>query len=161
MTKLREITTQERQLQSLVFEYEKMLNERFPACSKAVGRPVATCTTILDLKDVGIQAFYQVKDYVFQASTIGQNYYPETMGKFYIINAPWVFSAVWSIIKPWLDPVTISKIDILKDGRKELLMQIPAQNLPSDLGGTCSCPGGCSLSDAGPWNVIKENGSAQ
>ena len=88
------------------------------------------------------------------------------MGKFYIINAPWAFHAVWSIIKPWLDEVTVNKIDILGAAYKEkLLAQIPAENLPDFFGGTCKCEGGCSLSDAGPWNPdhprATTNGDAQ
>lgn len=88
-----------------------------------------------------------------EAASIGQNRYPEIMGKFYIINAPWAFSAVWSIIKVWLDEVTVNKIDIIGAAYKDkLLAQIPAENLPKEFGGTCECDGGCSLSDAGPWN---------
>lgn len=87
------------------------------------------------------------------AASIGQNRYPETMGKFFIINAPWTFSAVWAVIKPWLDEVTVAKIDILSGNYKDsLLKQIDEENLPEILGGKCSCKGGCSLSDAGPWN---------
>jgi hypothetical protein len=75
------------------------------------------------------------------------------MGKFYIINAPYLFSTVWSLIRPWLDEVTVSKIDIMgKDYKTKLLAQVPQENLPKDLGGTCECSGGCSMSDAGPWN---------
>jgi hypothetical protein len=117
--------------------------------------------TILDLNNVSLTNFYRVKDYVMKAASIGQDRYPECMGKFYIINAPWAFSAVWGIIKPWLDEVTVSKIDILGSGFKEkLLAQIDPGNLPKEFGGTCSCPGGCSLSDAGPWNVQLANGAA-
>ncbi|KAH9483135.1 Sec14 cytosolic factor [Psilocybe cubensis] len=149
-------TTQERQLQRLVFEYEKFLTERLPACSKAAGHPVETSCTILDLGGVSLSNFYRVKDYVSQASSIGQNRYPETMGKFYIINAPWAFSTVWMVIKPWLDEVTVKKINILGSGYKdELLKQIPKENLPKEFGGECECSGGCSLSDAGPWNPVK------
>jgi len=148
------LTTQERQIQRLVVEYEKFLTDRLPACAEHVGHPVETSCTILDLYNVSLSNFYRVKDYVNQASAIGQNRYPECMGKFYIINAPWAFSAVWSIIKPWLDEVTVSKIDILGSGFKDtLLAQIPAENLPKEFGGTCACAGGCSLSDAGPWNL--------
>jgi hypothetical protein len=159
---LYEITTQERQLQRLVWEYEKFLTERLPACASAIGHPVETSCTILDLNNVSLTNFYRVSDYVMKAASIGQDRYPECMGKFYIVNAPWTFSAVWSIIKPWLDEVTVSKIDILRSGFKEtLLAQIDPENLPKELGGTCSCPGGCSLSDAGPWNQVAEtNGSA-
>ena len=79
--------------------------------------------------------------------------YPETMGKFYIINAPWGFSTVWSAVKGWLDPVTVAKIDVCSsDYQKKLLDQIPAENLPKEYGGSCTCEGSCSLSDAGPWN---------
>jgi hypothetical protein len=147
------ITTPERQLQSLVYEYEKFLTDRLPACSKAVGHPVETSCTILDLNGVSLSNFYKVKDYVSKASSVGQDRYPETMGKFYIINAPWAFSAVWTVIKPWLDEVTVKKIDILGSGYKDkLLEQIPKESLPKEFGGVCACPGGCSLSDAGPWN---------
>lgn len=89
------------------------------------------------------------------ASSIGQDRYPETMGKFYIINAPWAFSAVWSIIKPWLDEVTVKKINILGSSyQDELIRQIGKENLPKEFGGSCTCSelGGCAMSDAGPWN---------
>lgn len=146
------ITTVERQLQRLVYEYERCLTDRFPTCSRAVGHPVETSCTILDLQGVSLTNFYRVKDYVMAAASIGQDRYPETMGKFYIINAPWAFSSVWGLIKPWLDPVTVAKIDILGSSYKDkLLEQIPKENLPKDLGGECVCQGGCSLSDAGPW----------
>ena len=80
------------------------------------------------------------------------------MGKFYIINAPWAFSAVWAIIRPWLDEVTVAKIEILGGSYKDvLLQQIPTENLPKEFGGSCQCQGagGCSMSDAGPWNAQK------
>jgi len=156
------ITTPERQLQRLVYEYEKNLTERLPACSKAVGHPVETSCTILDLQNVSLSNFYRVKDYVMQTTSIGQDRYPESMGKFFIINAPWAFSAVWTIIKPWLDEVTVSKIEILGSGYKDKLMeQVPAENLPSTFGGKCNCEGGCSMSDAGPWNTPHEDKPAE
>ncbi|CAK5263809.1 unnamed protein product, partial [Mycena citricolor] len=153
LTAIYKVTTQERQLQHLVTEYEKSINQRLPACSAAAGHPVQNFCTILDLKDASLSNFYRVKDYVFKAADFGQNRYPETLGKFYIINAPWLFSGVWSVIKPWLDEVTVSKIEILGSTYQDkLLEQIPAENLPAMFGGKCSCPGGCSLADAGPWS---------
>ncbi|PWN41459.1 putative SEC14-phosphatidylinositol/phosphatidylcholine transfer protein [Ceraceosorus guamensis] len=151
---LYQVTTPERQLQKLVVEYEKFQRERLPVVSKERGELVETSCTIMDLKNVGVGQFWKVSTYVQQASNIGQHYYPETMGKFYIINAPYIFTTVWSVVKGWLDPVTVEKIRILGSGyEKELTEQIPPENLPASLGGTCNCPEGCSLSDAGPWNT--------
>ncbi|KAF6802159.1 Sec14 cytosolic factor [Colletotrichum sojae] len=147
------ITTAERMLTNLAVEYEKCADPRFPACSRKYNHLVETCCTIMDLKGVTITRVPQVYNYVKQASVISQNYYPERLGKLYMINAPWGFSTVWSVVKGWLDPVTVQKINILGSGyQKELLNQIPAENLPKSYGGKCECQGGCHLSDAGPWH---------
>ncbi|KAK4705926.1 hypothetical protein P7C70_g273, partial [Phenoliferia sp. Uapishka_3] len=152
LTKLYQITTPERQLQALVVEYEKFQRDRLPVCSEIAGHLIETSCTIMDLKGVGITQFWKVKNFVQDAASISQNNYPESMGKFYIINAPWAFSGVWNLIKGWLDEATVAKIFILSsDYKKQLLQQIPADSLPAFLGGTCNCPGGCELSDAGPW----------
>ncbi|CDZ98706.1 Phosphatidylinositol transfer protein SEC14 and related proteins [Phaffia rhodozyma] len=151
MNKLFAATTQERMIKCLVYEYEKLFRERLPACQAVVGHTVETSCTILDLNNVGLSNFYKVKNYVGEASTIGQNYYPETMGKFFIINSPYLFSGVWSLVKPWLDEVTVRKISIPgRDWKTQLLAQVPAENLEVKFGGKSTEP---ASSDAGPWNT--------
>ncbi|KAF2758128.1 hypothetical protein EJ05DRAFT_500647 [Pseudovirgaria hyperparasitica] len=149
---LRAITSDERMLQSLAVEYEKLIDPRLPACSRKQGYLLETCCTIMDAKGVGIARAGQVYGYLQQASGMSQNYYPERLGKLYIINAPWGFSGVFSVIKRFLDPVTVAKIHVLGSSyQSELLSQVPKENLPKHLGGDCLCEGGCELSDAGPW----------
>lgn len=146
------ITTSERMLQNLVCEYEKLSDPRLPACSRKAGKLLETCCTIMDLKGVGITSVPSVYGYVRQASAISQNYYPERLGKLYLINAPWGFSSVFSAVKGFLDPVTVEKIKVLGSNyQSELFAQVPKENLPKEFGGTCECEGGCELSDAGPW----------
>ncbi|KAL2135185.1 hypothetical protein VTI74DRAFT_9502 [Chaetomium olivicolor] len=146
------ITTQERMLMNLAVEYERLADPRLPACSRKAGTLLETCCTIMDMKGVGLAKAPQVFNYVQQASKLSQNYYPERLGRLYIINAPWGFSTVWSVIKGWLDPVTVQKIHVLGGSySKELLAQVPAENLPEQFGGKCKCPGGCEMSDMGPW----------
>lgn len=146
------ITTAERMLTNLAVEYERVADPRLPACSRKQGSLLETCCTVMDLKGVTLTKVPSVYSYVRQASVVSQNYYPERLGKLYLINAPWGFSTVWSVVKGWLDPVTVAKINILGSGYKsELLKQIPAENLPKEFGGTCECAGGCENSDAGPW----------
>jgi len=154
---LYQITTLERQIQNLVVEYEKLADIRLPSCSEKNGKLIETSCTILDLKGVSIRSFSNVFGFVKQASNIGQNYYPERMGKFYIINAPMLFSSVWNLVKPLLDEVTAAKIVILNSKYQPTLLEnIPIENLPAAFGGKCDCEGGCQLSDAGPW---KESGA--
>jgi hypothetical protein len=146
------ITSQERMVQNLVCEYEKMADPRLPACSRKAGFLLETACSIMDLKGVGISKASSVYGYLQQVSAISQNYYPERLGKMYIINAPWGFAGIFSIVKKFLDPVTVAKIHVLGSGyEKELTAQVPVENLPKQYGGKCECPGGCQLSDAGPW----------
>ncbi|TVY41135.1 Sec14 cytosolic factor [Lachnellula occidentalis] len=152
LTAMYKITTSERMLQNLAVEYEKVGDPRLPACSRKAGALLETCCTIMDLKGVGLSKVSSVYGYVKQASAMSQNYYPERLGRLYLINAPWGFSTVFSVVKGWLDPITVEKIHVLGSGyQKELLAQVPAENLPKIFGGTCECAGGCALSDEGPW----------
>jgi hypothetical protein len=67
------------------------------------------------------------------------------------INTPYLFSTVWSLVKPWLDEVTVKKISIPgRDWKAQLLAQIEPENLEVKLGGKSTDP---STSDAGPWNT--------
>jgi len=49
----------------------------------------------------------------------------------FIINAPFIFTGVWAVVKPWLDARTKEKIKIIGSGyKKELLKNIDENNLP-------------------------------
>ncbi|OAA64684.1 sec14 cytosolic factor [Niveomyces insectorum RCEF 264] len=149
---MRTITSDKRMLTNLAVEYERLADERLPACSRKAGHLVETCCTIMDIKGVGVFKAKQAYEYIQQASAISQNHYPERLGRFYLINAPRGFYYVWSWITPFLDPVTVAKIHILGDNyQEELLSQVPAENLPAEFGGTCNCPDNCKLADMGPW----------
>lgn len=153
LTEMLKFTSQERMLKNLVWEYEAFSNYRLPACSRKSGYLVETSCTIFDLKGLSLTTAYQVVTYVKEASKIGQDYYPERMGKFYCINAPFGFSTVFNLVKPWLDPVTVSKIFILGSSyKKDLLKQIDAENLPKKYGGTDDVNDqDLYLKDDGPW----------
>ena len=59
------------------------------------------------------------------------------LSKLVIINAPFVFKAVWAIVKHWVDKKTRQKFIIHNgDGKETLLQYIDIENLPVELGGT-------------------------
>lgn len=60
--------------------------------------------------------------------------YPESLSSIWIHKAPWIFNAVWKIIKGWLDPVVALKIHFTKT-TKDLEQFVPREYIPKDLGG--------------------------
>ena len=84
------------------------------------------------------------------ASQVGSDYYPEIMGNLFVVNAPFLFAGVWSIVKSFLDERTRAKIKIIGGGFKSTLLEfVDADSLPKFLGGNCECegPGGCTSSN--------------
>ncbi|XP_054825585.1 phosphatidylinositol/phosphatidylcholine transfer protein SFH11 isoform X3 [Prosopis cineraria] len=159
LKRLLEVTTIERYVKHHVSEQEKTLNVRYPACSLAAKRHIASTTTILDVNGVGMSNFSKPARYLFaEIQKIDSNYYPETLNQLYIINAGSGFRMLWKAVKAFLDVRTLAKIQVLGANYLHVLLEaIEPSNLPDFLGGQCSCPdsGGCLMSDKGPWNDIE------
>ena len=78
------------------------------------------------------------------------------MGKMFIINAPTIFTIIWSFVKRVVDPRTVAKIDVVGSNYlPKLLMYVDAENLPVQFGGldTVPWPG----VEPGPWDVYVKN----
>lgn len=152
-----QVTSEDRMIKDYVKEFERLMNLKFQACSKAAGTVVEQSFNIMDIKGVGLGMLTgKVKAFMKMTSSIAQDYYPETLGKMFVINASTVFSLIFSIVKGFIDEKTQKKISVLKsDYQDKLLEFIDKQNLPTIFGGSCTCShieGGCLFSDIGPWN---------
>ena len=67
----------------------------------------------------------------------------------FIINAPFVFSTVWRLIKGWIDEKTQKKISILGSNYyNELNALVDENQIPDFLGGKNNCG---FQDDYGPW----------
>ncbi|KAM3341774.1 phosphatidylinositol/phosphatidylcholine transfer protein SFH6-like [Capsicum galapagoense] len=157
--KLLEVTTLDRYVKYHVQEFEKSIAFRFPACSVAAKRPIDRGVTILDVEGVSLRNFTKpVREVISQLQKIDNNYYPETLGEMFVINAGPRFRLLWHILKPFLDPETTSKIHVLGNNYQGRLLEIIDEcELPDFLGGSCTCEndGGCLRSDKGPWRTLK------
>ncbi|KAK7346244.1 hypothetical protein VNO80_20759 [Phaseolus coccineus] len=156
-SRLMRITTIDRYLKYHVQEFEKALQEKFPACSIAAKRRISSTTTILDVQGLGIKNFSPTAASLLAAITkIDNSYYPETLHRMYIINAGLGFKKMlWPAAQKFLDAKTIAKIQVLEPKSTcKLLDIIDSSQLPEFLGGSCTCPGegGCLRSSKGPWN---------
>lgn len=151
---LYELTTPERMLKNHICEYERLTMEKFPAASIFLKKQITQSCTVLNLKGVHISDFSSVYSLVKTISRVSQDHYPEILGRMFIINSPLLFTATWTLIKGMLDETTTKKITVHgSDYLNHLLKFIPAENIPANLGGKCSCPNGCENSDIGPWKT--------
>ncbi|XVE87617.1 hypothetical protein DITRI_Ditri19aG0002200 [Diplodiscus trichospermus] len=104
--------------------------EILPSASKKHGRPITTCIKVLDMTGLKLSALSQIKLLTI-ISTIDDLNYPEKTNTYYIVNAPYVFSACWKVVKPLLQERTRKKIQVLPgSGRDELEKIMDYESLP-------------------------------
>jgi hypothetical protein len=131
--------TEEQYVLHTAYKMEIMNHIVFPILSKVYNCRVEQMTLIMDLKgiSIGVVTNSKIRSYIGKATEIGNIYYPEGLAKTFIINSPWYFSAMWAIIKLWLDKSTKKKFSICGSSfKKQLLEFIPSDQLPIFLGGT-------------------------
>ena len=151
------ITTEDKMVKYYIKQYERQIKFIFPACSAVVKKPVEQSCTILDADGIGdTSIFGPIKGFIKLASDIGQDYYPEMLGKMTIVNTGFFFRAVWTMVKGFIDPKTQAKIGLFGSNFKnELLQLVDEDKLPEFFHGKCTCSDfmfGCLGSDIGPWN---------
>lgn len=108
-----------------------------------LGKQMYKHIVILDLKGFGSKHMGQKFRGPMNAMVhIDQNYYPETLYRMFIVNSPWVFKMLWAIVRPWVHPVTQTRI---KMGKAKMDEYIEADQIPDFIdGGACTkCEGKC------------------
>ena len=110
--------------------------------SEALGLVRYKQVYVLDLAPLSLGTLARrsdVRSLTLKVIEVGQKYYPEGMWKIFIVNAPWIFRSVYSIISPFIHPVTRDKIKIL-GGPREFLKAVekagcPRSAVPKCVGG--------------------------
>lgn len=117
----------------------ELLQRRARESAEKLKRDVHASVNIVDLDGLSMHHRHGL-DFIQRCSKIDEAYYPETMGRLYIINAPRLFPFFWGICKAWVPAETQKKIKVLSSGwGKALKEAIPAHFLPAELGGACEC----------------------
>ncbi|XP_057474345.1 SEC14 cytosolic factor-like [Actinidia eriantha] len=101
-----------------------------PSATKKFGRHISTCVKVLDMTGLKLSALNQIK-LLSDISTIDDLNYPEKTNTYYIVNAPYVFSACWKVVRPLLQERTRKKVQVLSGcGVDELLKIMDYASLP-------------------------------
>ncbi|XVF08582.1 hypothetical protein REPUB_Repub07fG0015800 [Reevesia pubescens] len=111
----------------IVYIFDKMFARMPPGQEKFV--------VIGDLKGWGY-ANSDIRAYLAALSLL-QDYYPERLGKLFIVHAPYIFMTAWKIVYPFIDNKTRKKIVFVekKTLKSTLLEEIDESQLPETYGG--------------------------
>ncbi|KAL4938164.1 hypothetical protein BDV06DRAFT_215328 [Aspergillus oleicola] len=120
-----------------VVYFDNLTRFVLPLCSAVRPEPVTSAVYIVDASSLGLKQSWDVREFAQDISWILATCYPETIHRVYACNCPAMLSTLWKIIKPFVDPVTASKIQFLQRSESYLFLfqEIEPANIPSSIGG--------------------------
>ena len=116
----------------------KTMHYWMPRCSVVSGHHVENIVSIIDLDGMGFTSFdSNMRGVIMGGMKLIGDHFPETLGAMFILNAPFSFRGVWSIISSFLDPVTVAKVRMSSSSsHPDLTMLVDKDMLPIEYGGT-------------------------
>ena len=107
---------------------------RCHAQSLKLGKRVETFTSIIDMNGLGF-SHRTALPLLNQCMTLDSTYYPEFIGKLFILNTPWVAPMMYNVTAPFVPAEIRSRVYVLKD-LSELHEHVDPSEIPAELGGT-------------------------
>lgn len=123
-----------------VWQQEEVVRRFLPACLNRTGQEHDQVTVVLDMTSARLRDLTRAdaREHIKNFITTLSDYYPETLHKMVIVNAPSVLSMAWDFVSPMLDAPTKAKISIAPPGlRTHCVLQelVHPSQLPRFLGG--------------------------
>ncbi|TGZ64022.1 hypothetical protein CRM22_006567 [Opisthorchis felineus] len=131
-------------LQSRIFQMEHILHVTLPEATARAGKEIDQLTVIMDMQGLGLKHLSPSwLSLVGEAVTVIESNYPEVLGACFVINAPPLFTRLYSFVKPLLSKATQEKVQVLDSNYPEtLLRHCDAESLPAVYGGSLIDPDG-------------------
>ena len=116
---------------------QAIMQVRMDYISRKLKRPVEQCMIICDYADLSFSPDWFGIEYCKHLFQMDEKYYPERLYRTYLINAPWYFTALYSLVSPWIDPKTATKIVVLGSAYLESLREdVDDCHIPAEYGGS-------------------------
>ncbi|MCJ1460942.1 hypothetical protein MMC28_011324 [Mycoblastus sanguinarius] len=126
-------------LSSIFLPAEYVTNFTQRLCNRVQndGIVVNKSVNIVDLSNVGLRKFWNLRSLLQTASAMATAHYPETVERIFVVGAPYFFPTIWSLVTRWFDPATTRKIFVLSssEATEKLTEFIAPENLPKRFGG--------------------------
>lgn len=119
-----------------VRQQEYVFRDRCSRASAFYGRAVTKQICVFDLHNLSYSLHTNAISAFRQCLSIDEANYPERLDHLIMFNAPWFFTALWSMLRAFVDPVTAEKIVIVgHDFLPTLRKHIDDSQIPAELGG--------------------------
>ena len=137
---LSQIAKEDPTLTSIFLPAEYVTNFTQRLCTRVQrhGNVIDKSVNIVDLSNVGLRKFWNLRSLLGTASSMATAHYPETVERIFVVGAPYFFPTIWSFITRWFDPATTKKICVLSasEATEKLMEFIAPEDLPKRFGGT-------------------------
>jgi len=139
---LGKVFTEEEMEKCLIYRTELLIAAIREAQEK-FKKPVDRFITIWDFKGMSWAHRHRIAIFKFTAH-LARDHYPERVEKMMFINAPWMFPALFKMVKPFVDSHTLHKMEIVPSPYDKRLRELlNEEDIPAEYGGKCKCDGGC------------------
>ena len=102
---------------------------------------VVKCMIIMDMAGLSVNTLRYI-NVVRRVVQIGPPNFAEVTCKICLINAPWVFTSIWAVVKPLLPPATRNKVSICGGNYVQQIAEscggVDMTKLPQSFGGEAS-----------------------
>ena len=137
---LAQIAKEDPGLSSIFLPAEYVTNFTQRLCNRVQnnGVTINKSVNIIDLSNVGLRKFWNLRSLLQTASSMATAHYPETVERIFVVGAPYFFPTIWSLVTRWFDPATTKKILVLSasEATETLTSFIAPENLPKRFGGS-------------------------
>jgi len=122
-----------------IYHHEYIQRVLLPKATEKAGHTVKQFVTVCDVGGIGLGQLSSksVLDLLGKVAEIDQSYYPASGHRLYMVNAPWLFKAVWKIISPFIAARGRDKISVVYGDltAAKSASEFNMANLPKFVGG--------------------------